>query len=77
MEPTIGRIVHYRPTPERNKALVEMGYNSQDLYPAIIVAVWGPECVNLKVILDGPGDMWITSANKGDEPGMWSWPVIK
>lgn len=51
--------------------------NVQDKLPAVITAVWGDECVNLKVIVDGCFDLWITSALKGDNPMNWNWTVIE
>jgi hypothetical protein len=82
MKPTIGRVVIYN-TTEADKAKMEAastlngGCNTQDKLPAIITAVWSDECVNLKVITDGNLDLWVTSANKGDEPMNWNWPVIE
>lgn len=53
-----------------------------DVFPAIVVRVFGPEhdldpSVNLKVELDGTDSHWATSRTQGDEPGQWSWPVIQ
>lgn len=81
MKPTIGRVVIYN-TTSADKAKMEAANtlngscNTQDKLPAIITAVWSDECVNLKVITDGNLDLWVTSANKGDEPMNWNWPVI-
>lgn len=41
-----------------------------DLLPAVVVANWG-DSVNLRVLLDGTGDIWVTSRRYGDEPGTW------
>lgn len=82
MKPTIGRIVIYN-TTDADKAkmtaasLISGGCNVQDQLPAIIVAVWGENCVNLKVITDGNLDLWVTSAIQGDQPMNWNWPVIE
>ena len=77
MKPTIGRTVIYN-TTEEQKTKMRVDYaNVADKLPATIVAVWGTESVNLKVNLDGPGDMWLTSITRGDEPGQWNWPVIE
>jgi len=79
MKPTIGRTVVYHTTQEDQNFFRRIG-NSQDHLPAVIVAVWGDSeesCVNLKVIGDGPNDLWVTSRNQGTEPGQWSWPEIK
>lgn len=44
-----------------------------EIYPAMIVRVWGYEMVNLKVELDGSDAYWATSRHIGDEPGQWRW----
>lgn len=45
--------------------------------PATVVAVWGEDCVNLRVHLDGPGpDIWETSVPRFDpthERDGWYW----
>jgi hypothetical protein len=81
MKPTIGRIVFYN-TTEADKAKMEEAYNKggcnvQDKLPAVVVAVWGETCVNLKVIADGNLDLWVTSSNKGDNLGNWNYPIIE
>lgn len=55
-------------------------------FPAIVVAVWGAKCCNLKVMLDGTDTFWATSRSEFDpsildadtkEPlkrGTWDWP---
>jgi hypothetical protein len=70
MEPKIGRIVHFR-VPEDTKPKV----NFAETLPAIVVRVWSNGVVNLKVITDGPSDLWITSVLQGDKEGQWTWPV--
>lgn len=50
-----------------------------EVLPAIVVRVWGPECVNLQVWLDGNDSLWKTSATQAsspdvNEPGCWDWP---
>lgn len=82
MKPTIGRVVIYTTTDADKAKMQEAntlngGCNIQDQLPAIIVAVWGEECVNLKVITDGNLELWVTSSMQGDGPGGWSWPVIE
>jgi len=80
MNPTIGRIVVYN-TTDADKAKMEAaskingGCNVQSQLPAIVVAVWSDNCVNLKVITDGNLDLWVTSSLQGDEPSNWNWPV--
>lgn len=51
--------------------------NVQDKLPAVVVAVWGETCVNLKVITDGNLDLWVTSSQKGDNLGNWNYPIIE
>jgi len=47
------------------------------IYPMIIVAVWGETCVNGQVLLDGNDTFWVTSAQLGESEGNWNWPVIE
>lgn len=90
MQPSLGRIVHYKLTAtdceliERQdasgKTLPHPGRNNVyegQVFPAMVVAVFGNgEHLNLKVFLDGgPGaEYWATSRPEGDQPGQWSWP---
>lgn len=78
MKPTLGRIVLYKPTAAQ---IVKMANapncNTSELLPAIVVAVWSPTTVNLKVHLDGEGDLWATSAQQGTLEGQWMWPIIE
>lgn len=60
MKPKIGDVVYYFPT----KVERELMNNNQDKCPAVITAVWGDTCVNLKVIFDGIHDIWKTSISK-------------
>lgn len=81
-KPSIGRIVIYKVT-QSDKDLWREGNvkchttNIVDELPAMIVQVWSDTCVNLKVELDGLGQMWKTSITEGDLEGQWHWPVIK
>lgn len=77
MKPTIGRIVKYYPTEEEKKQMEkpEVEANVADELPAIVVAVWGEDCVNLKVFQDGKDNLWVTSSLKGNEAGNWDWFV--
>ncbi|MDB5094462.1 MAG: hypothetical protein JWO85_2563 [Candidatus Eremiobacteraeota bacterium] len=74
--PTVGRIVHF---------VLPDG----QVRPAIIVRVWSPEMVNLRVFLDGTNDApdggylqreWATSVHYREyavgnyAPGTWFWP---
>lgn len=76
MSPTVGRIVHFYPASED----CITGYNGAEVLPAIIVRVWSDSCVNLKVLTDGPYDVWKTSVIKraegSDMKYTWDWPVI-
>ena len=77
MKPTIGRIVRYRTTEEDRESMRKNHQNVQEELPAIIVAVWSDTCVNLKVLLDGEGDMWVTSSSQGNDEMNWNWFEIK
>lgn len=78
MVPTLGRLVIYRTTDEQRQKMHDMeNCNVQEELPAIVVAVWGESLVNLNVQLDGEGALWVTSAEQGDAPGEWRWPVIQ
>ena len=82
MKPTIGRIMLYHTKEEdrakmRAASILNNGCNVHTQLPAVVVAVWGETCVNLKVICDGNLDLWVTSSNLGDQPGNWEWPVIE
>ena len=79
MKPTIGRVVVYKTTEQdqslmKAKSETDGRCNVQEELPAVIVAVWSDECVNLKVNLDGDGEIWKTSINNGNEQGQWNWP---
>lgn len=77
MEPTIGRIVIYKPTEEEKKTLAKSG-NACDQLPAIIVNAFGDDVVNLKVQTDGTDSaFWKSSTPKGDNEGEWNWPERK
>jgi len=81
MKLKIGMIVSYKPTA------YEMGFmkerqsvcNIKETLPAIIVAIdqFDDEdndeapVVNLKVLLDGQGDIWAKDVKQGDEVGQW------
>lgn len=38
-----------------------------------VVAVWGENCINIKIDLDGTDCLWVTSANLGESEGNWYW----
>jgi hypothetical protein len=81
--PTMGRIVMYRLTDDDARRIQQQRSHdstaanlarSGSTYPAIVVAAFGDEALNLKVLLDGPDNYWATSRHEGDEPGTWAWP---
>jgi hypothetical protein len=83
VQPTIGRIVHYRLSSDdvaRVRALPTVHINpvnTGDTYPAVVVRVFETATngeANLQVLLDGQAQLWVTSAKPGDGPGTWSWP---
>ena len=62
MKPQIGTIVVYHTTKEEREDMRTSHTNIQEHLPAMVVAVWGENCANLKVFLDGSnGDLWKTS----------------
>ena len=80
MKPTIGRIVLYKTEVSdmfKMEAAKQIngGCNRAKVLPAVVVAVWSDNCVNLRVIADGNLDLWKTSVVQGDQPGQWNWPV--
>lgn len=85
MEPTIGRVVIFNTDEQFRNSLKSKGdfdgqysNHEQNKLPATIVAVWGDDCVNLKVSVDGHGpDVWVTSRMRGDNEGEWNWPERK
>lgn len=73
MKPTLGRVVFF---------CLPDGPNKGEERAAHVTRVWGPNCVNLRVELDGTNDTgssdWVTSVteNTGGAPleGQWRWP---
>lgn len=75
MDPTVGRIVHYRPHPGDPPGVL---HNSPEFLPAIITWVgYKSGRVNLKVFCDGPGIVHMESIAAGNAPGQWQWPRIE
>ncbi|MEZ0066688.1 hypothetical protein ABIA32_002700 [Streptacidiphilus sp. MAP12-20] len=85
--PTIGRIVHYTLHEHDAAAIQHRRKQAGTLanfveegqtYPAIVVRVWSPDSgsANIRVLLDGNDDLWVTSATPANEPtpGRWNWP---
>ena len=86
-QPTVGRIVHYQlsgsdvtvidqrcPLVNTSGQTLRNSVREGSVLPAMVTAVFGPGCANLKVSLDGLGEYWATSRAEGDAPGQWSWP---
>lgn len=87
MAPTVGRIVHYRLSfqdvqrirqrrrlHESEEVFTGNPVEEGEVAPMLVVAVWGPTCVNGHVLLDGYDSLWVTSVVEGTDPGAWSWP---
>lgn len=89
MKPTVGRIVHYHPNEAAAKLLRDRaGGNSVEPFEpvaAVIVRAWGDQetsAVNLKVLTDGPTDVWISSVTGTVDTALardtgvsyWTWP---
>jgi hypothetical protein len=78
VNPSIGRIVIYQPTPE------EQGQSSStEGFPAIITRVWSAACVNLQVLRDSDTPIAVTSVSLsagaaldvvGHAARTWRWP---
>jgi hypothetical protein len=79
-KPAIGRIVHFVQKKPYGEGLVHL--------PAIIIAVWSDDCVNLQVFTDGtnsescescgsnpPSAKWVTSAflDDSENPRPLTW----
>jgi hypothetical protein len=75
LTPTAGRIVVYVPTAKEKEKW------KQDTLPAMIVRVWAPDMVNLRVFPDAPPspEEYITSVefNGLKKERSWHWPEIK
>lgn len=81
-QPSIGRIVHYRLSDEDISKAPNTVFARGNrpyiggVYPAVIVRTADDDLrVNLRVLLDGPDDLWVTSAGYSvDTDGCWFWP---
>lgn len=72
MKLTIGRFVIYK---VRDDDAPELRHNSAKQLPAIVVAVHGDHCANLRILTDGPDSpVWKSSVLEGTEVGTWNWP---
>ncbi len=76
MQVSIGRIVHYYPTPEQGDLWTKDGnpITENTILPAMVVAVDKEDRVNLRVFLDGGAMPWVTSRDRGQGAGKWDWP---
>jgi len=63
-KPSVGRIVHVTVDPSRN--------NGADVAPAVITRVWGDNCVNLRVLYDGPP---VAPEHHHRQDWLTSWPL--
>jgi len=72
VKPSLGRIVLLRLDDQLVKQMGSVQYDR--IAPAMIVKVWSDTCVNLKVLGDGPENLWVTSATLGDAERQWHWP---
>ena len=70
----VGMIVKYKTTEADQSKMAEHRSvcNVKEELPAVIVAVWPNDVVNLKVLLDGQGEIWQTSVLQGEEIGEYS-----
>lgn len=69
-KPSIGRIVHYRPTKAEES-------NGAPVFAAIITRVWDNEAVNLTVFPDLRAPFMVGTrirAHDQPDPGQWFWP---
>jgi len=87
-QPSIGRIVHYRLSEQDIRQVPNSVFargnrpSTGDIYPAVIVRVndTASQSVNLRVLLDGPDGLWLTSREAGPDgatgslDGRWFWP---
>jgi hypothetical protein len=74
LTPSLGDIVVVPVDPGDN--------NGARIAPAIITRVWNPDCINVRVVLDGAGTLWRTSCVRVDSlPAangsnhVWTWPT--
>lgn len=87
--PTIGRIVHYKLTADDAAKITRQREDKKfdfrgndvkegDVFPMLITKVWGSDptsAVNGQAYLDGNDVLWVTSAQVGDQPHQFSWPL--
>lgn len=71
LAPEVGDIVLYRVSASDASELRHNHHADLPTLPAVVVRVWTETTVNLKVWTDGPTDVWVTSAMRGDGAGEW------
>lgn len=84
MEPRevkVGEIVLYKVTASDAKNYAEQiskaGFyaNTHDegqVVPLVVSKIWSPNYINGQCLMDGPGTLWVTSVQLGDQPGQFS-----
>jgi hypothetical protein len=70
VEVYVGQVVTYH--VGANYGDPGLSANGATELPAIVVRKWGPTTVNLQVLRDGPGPVWLTSVQEGTNPGQYS-----
>lgn len=86
-KPSIGRLVHFYPGSALTAEEIHAASSGNSVRPtepiaAVIVKVWSDETVNLKLLTDGPIDVWRTSVTLASDPDTavldgrtcWAWP---
>ena len=60
--------------PAGAQAHIGNSVKAGDIYPAMVLRVWGESgCSNLRVFLDGSDDYWTTSINHDPEKAQFTW----
>ncbi|MEM8506218.1 MAG: hypothetical protein AAF717_00250 [Bacteroidota bacterium] len=72
---SIGRIVRYAPTEQEQLKITGMGCLAAKELPALVVETNGAKA-NLKVQLNGPGELFVKEVKEGKKPGTWQWPPV-
>lgn len=65
---TKGDIVYYRVDREKDGPV---SWTIEDELPAVVTAIHEYGIVNLKILCDGPGDVWKEKVRPGLDPGCW------
>ncbi len=80
-KPSPGRIVSVTLDPQTAEQINKLGGNQYEpgqKVPAMIVRVWDATSgtCNLKLFLDGPADLWLTSVMFSTDSAVrtWNWP---